>query len=258
MPLCRDAPPGQAAAAGRNCDKQSPLAVPMLSNMDFKRTLLYGGGLLLATTGPISLFTASDHFAGIRRSWFSGAGAAAPAQSAPPAAMPQPGTTESVAAGQRSAAPLPAVAVSDAALPSPTMAEALSFDVTADWIMRRWPRVSAGLAQVQLQGYRVPLVTGTSIADLAGSLTYYFTPQQHVQRITFRGTTGDPGALLALLANRYRFTRRLTNDPGVILYETVDSSNRTMGTAKIRSAKVIKANQPYTRFDVELAIDRPE
>jgi hypothetical protein len=233
-------------------------AVPMLSDMDFKKILLYGGGLLLATTGPISLFTASDHFGGIRKSWFPSAGAAVSAQSAPPAAIPQPGTTVSVAAGQRSAAPLPAAAVSDAALPSPSMAEALSFDVTADWIMRRWPRVSAGLAQVQLQGYRVPLVTGTSIADLAGSLTYYFTPQQHVQRITFRGTTGDPGALLALLANRYRFTRRLTNDPGVILYETVDSSNRTMGTAKIRSAKVIKANQPYTRFDVELAIDRPE
>jgi hypothetical protein len=230
----------------------------MLSDMDFKKILLYGGGLLLATTGPISLFTASDRLAGMRKSWFPSAGAAAPAQPAPSAAVPQPGTTESIAAGRLPAAQLTAAPGSDAALPSPSMAEVLSFDVTVDWIMRRWPRVSAGLAQVQLQGYRVPLVTGTSIADLAGSLTYYFNPQQQVQRITFRGATGDPGAMLALLANRYRFTRRLTNDPGVILYETVDAGNQTTGTAKIRSAKVIKANQPYTRFDVELAMDRPQ
>ena len=230
----------------------------MLSDMDFKRVLLYGGGLLLVFTGPISLFTASDYFAVIRKSWFSIAGAAAPAQAAPAATTPQPGTTNSVAAGRSSSAPLPASTVSDAALPTPSMAEVLSFDVTADWIMQRWPRVSSGLAQIQLQGYRVPLVTGTSLADLAGSLTYYFNPQQQVQRITFRGTTGDPGALLALLANRYRFRRRLTNDPGLTLYETVNPSNQTMGTAKIRSAKVIKANQPYTRFDVDLAMDRPE
>ena len=258
MTLCRNAPSGQAAAAGCNCDKQPPLIVPMLSDMDFKRILLYGGGVLLVASGPISLFATSDHFAKIQKSWFSSAGAAAPAQAAPSAAIPQPGTTESVAAGRLSSAPLPAVAVSDAALPTPSMAEVLSFDVTADWIMQHWPRVSSGLAQVQLQGYRVPLVTGTSLADLAGSLTYYFNPQQQVQRITFRGTTGDPGALLALLANRYRFTRRLTNDPGVILYESVNPSNQTTGTAKIRSARVIKANQPYTRFDVELAMDRPE
>ena len=122
-------------------------------------------------------------------------------------------------------------------MPSPSLAEVLRFDVTVDWVMQRWPRVSTGLPYLQLQGYRVPLVTGTGVADLAGSLTYYFNAQQQVQRITFRGTTGDPSALVALLAGRYHFARRLTNDPGVVLYEAVDSSNQPAGSLKIRSAR---------------------
>jgi len=56
-------------------------------------------------------------------------------------------------------------------------------------VISRWPRVSAGLAELQLQGYRVPLVSGTTANDLAGALTYYFNSRQQVQRITFQGTT---------------------------------------------------------------------
>ena len=48
------------------------------------------------------------------------------------------------------------------------------------------------LAELDVQGYRVPLVTGTSRDDLAGSLTYYFDKTHHVTHIHFRGTTGDP------------------------------------------------------------------
>ena len=61
---------------------------------------------------------------------------------------------------------------------------------------------------------------------------------------------------MALLTGRYHFARRLTNDPGVVLYEAVDSSNQPAGSLKIRSATVIKANQPYTRFEVDLVMDR--
>ena len=107
-------------------------------------------------------------------------------------------------------------------MPLPSLAEVLRFDVTVEWVLQRWPRVTTGLPQLQLQGYRVPLVSGTQISDVAGSLTYYFNARQQVQRITLRGTTGDPSALVNLLASRYHFARRLTNDPGIILYEAVD------------------------------------
>ena len=140
----------------------------------------------------------------------------------------------------------------------PVLAEVLRFDVTASWVMQHWPRVSTGLPYLQLQGYRVALVTGTRVTDLAGSLTYYFNAQQKVQRITFRGTTGDPSALVTLLTGRYGFARRVLNDPSVVLYEAVDSGNQPIGSVKIRSAQVIEANQPYRRFEVELVMDRAE
>jgi len=109
-----------------------------------------------------------------------------------------------------------------------------------------------------LQGDRAPLVTGTAMADVAGSLTYYFNAQQQVQRITLRGTTGDPSVLVTILTTQHHFTRRLTNDPGVVLYEAVDSGSQPAGTLQIRSANVISASEPRTRFEIDLVMDRAE
>ncbi len=232
----------------------------MLSHMEYKKTLAYIGGILLATGGPITLFSASDLASGAKRSWFGGtpsAAVAAPRQA--DAALLPP--TSDLAADSTSPAlvrPLAPIGAPVATWPPPSLGEALDFNVTVDWVMRRWSRVSTGLPRVQLQGYRVPLMSGTRLADVAGSLTYYFNARQQVQEITLHGTTGDPSALVALLANHYHFARRLTNDPAVVLYEAVDSSNQPAGTLKIRSAQVIKASQPYNRFEVDLAMDRPE
>jgi hypothetical protein len=63
---------------------------------------------------------------------------------------------------------------------------------------------------------------------------------------------------VTILTGQYRFVRRLTNDPGLVFYETVDANNRSAGTVRIRSAKVVRADQPYSRFEVELVMDRPE
>ena len=61
---------------------------------------------------------------------------------------------------------------------------------------------------------------------------------------------------MALLAARYHFTRRLANDPSLVLFEAVDSSNQPVGTLKIRSAKVVTADS-RSRFEIDLAVDRP-
>jgi hypothetical protein len=227
--------------------------MPILCNMvGLKRMLLCVGGLLLATGGPITLFTTSDLVGGLKRSWLANPAATATAASHQTAAA----TTE-VISSQPAIPASAAMAPSDAA-PMPSLAEVLRFDVSVPWVMQRWPRVSTGLPCLQLQGYRVPLVTGTKVTDLAGSLTYYFDARQQAQRITFRGTTGDPSALMVLLTSRYHFARRVLNDPGLMLYEAVDSSNQPVGSVKIRSATVINANQPYSRFEVELLMDRAE
>jgi hypothetical protein len=222
--------------------------------LQFKKFFLYGAGLVLALTGPISLFTGSDMLAGAKQHWFNWTGFSG-TKSSNPAATSAPYVPP---ASQLSAAiPTPGAPPTAAGLPMASMAEAFNFDATIDWVTRRWPRVSTGLAQVQLQGYRVPLTTGTGPTDLAGSLTYYFNSQQKVGRITFHGVTGDASALVAFLSSRYQFARRLTNDPGMILYEAVDESNQSLGQARIRTSSVISVNQPHSRFAVDLTINRP-
>jgi hypothetical protein len=138
-----------------------------------------------------------------------------------------------------------------------SLAEVFRFDVSPSWVLARWPQVPTGLAQLQYQGYRVPLVTGTAPDDLAGSLTYYFNAHQQVERIVFRGTTGDARKLVALLMQRYRFVRRLTNDPGIFLYESVQPDRKTKSVLLVRSADIVRADDPNHRFQVDLTLQRP-
>ncbi|HMP07303.1 MAG TPA: hypothetical protein PJ982_13200, partial [Lacipirellulaceae bacterium] len=90
--------------------------------------------------------------------------------------------------------------------PSYSLTEVLRFDVTKEWVYQRWPRKSTGLAELDLYGVRVPLVTGTQLTDLAGSLTYFFDYAGRVQRISFRGRTGDTTQLIYLAAQRFGLT----------------------------------------------------
>jgi len=142
--------------------------------------------------------------------------------------------------------------------PVDDLADVFRFDVTPGWVVARWPRVSTALAQLQLQGYRVPLVTGTARDDLAGALTYYFNPRQEMQRLTFHGTTGDARKLVHLVTTRYGLARRLTNAPGMFLYERIGPDGEAKSFLWIRPAAVVKASDPLGRLEVALLLERPE
>jgi len=214
------------------------------------RTMLKKGLLLLVPVltlfSPMLLFKAPAWWSELTAS-FSVAGPAAPAAA---------GQQKGAKPGQDGLAQAPAYPGDEA--PVYELAEVLRFDVSPGWVVQRWPRVSAGLAQIQLQGYRVPLVTGTREGDLAGSLTYYFNPRQQLQRVTFHGNTGDPRELVALLSSRFGFRRRLTNDPGVFLYETLDATGKPISFLWIRLAPVVKAEQPLERYEVAFLIEQPK
>jgi hypothetical protein len=135
-------------------------------------------------------------------------------------------------------------------------AEIFRWDLTTSWILARWPRVSAGLAEVERQGYRVPLVTGTSTDDLAGSLTYYFNAGQRLQRITFLGTTGDWRRLVALLATKFGFVREPDDDPSLFLFR-VREGRKVVSELRIKPAHIVRSDAPYNRFEVALLIERP-
>ncbi len=134
------------------------------------------------------------------------------------------------------------------------LAEAIRLDVTAAWVLGRWPRVTAGLPDADLQGYRVALVTGTREDDLAGSLTYYFNKHARCQRITFQGTTGDARRLIAYLSQRYGFKQQTSNDPNLYLYQ-IRWNGTPLSELHIRPARVIKADAPMARFEVLLALN---
>ncbi len=200
--------------------------------------------LAVAAGGPVAWYAAPDYWKAFRRQWFSSSQTAG-AQTASLDFLPEAGSSESP--------PRPLEGP-----PTQDLGEVLRFQgVTTGWVLGRWPRVATGLAELPLQGYRVPLVTGTKEQDLAGSLTYYFNAHQEVQRISFQGTTGDPRALIRHLTSQYKFTRRLTNDPGLFVYEVRDPTGEPKSVLTIRSAPVVKSSQRHGRFKVELRLERP-
>jgi hypothetical protein len=150
--------------------------------------------------------------------------------------------------------PFPAEPTKPNTTPVVDLAEALRLEVTSSWVLGRWPRVTAGLPDADLQGYRVPLLTGTREDDIAGSLTYYFNRQQRCARITFQGTTGDARRLIAYLEQRYGFKQQQSNDPNLYLYQIRWNGN-PLSELHIRPARVIKADAPMARFEVLLALN---
>lgn len=208
----------------------------------FRNLFLTGMGLVVAAGVPFVYYNAGD--------WLKSASASAAALV--PATGAAAGDQAAAAAGAAPGAP-PADRI-----PILAMSDALRFDITPDGILRYWPRVSTGLGQIQLHGYRVPLITGTAEDDVAGSATYYFNPQQQLQRITFYGTTGNPQRLLAVLAGRYNFARKVLNSPSMYVYEVADPSGLPpQSTCRIEQADVVKAAEPYTRYKISLTIERP-
>ena len=134
--------------------------------------------------------------------------------------------------------------------------EVLRFDLTPHSLAQRWPRVATSLTDLSMQGFRVPLVTGTAPDDLAGSLTYYFNHQRQLQRITFSGTTGDYRRLLQLLTVHYGFVNRPTNTPNVIVFE-IPSKGTPSSYLWIQPVDVVRVDQPLNRFQLTLVLERP-
>lgn len=136
------------------------------------------------------------------------------------------------------------------------MEQVFTFDVSTAWVLSHWPRVSASLAELDLQGYRVPLLTGTSESDVAGSLTYYFNREQQVEKITFHGAAGDTRRFVGLMEQRFGFRRELTDDPSLFLYQ-VKKWGKPTSELRITPSEVVRASDPHSRFAISLNLVRP-
>jgi len=124
------------------------------------------------------------------------------------------------------------------------------FDINKQWIMQRWDRVSTCPGDSGLHGLRVPLVTGTSSWDLHGSMTWYFDSRHQLQRITYRGWTGDASRLVQLLGSQYGLKPQPTHWAGLYL------SNR--GGLLMQHPAVIDKANPMQQLALILEINNPK
>ncbi|MBD16402.1 MAG: hypothetical protein CMJ72_14785 [Planctomycetaceae bacterium] len=139
---------------------------------------------------------------------------------------------------------------------SMSLSEIFRFDISKEWVYQRWARKSTALAELGLFGIRVPLVSGTRLQDLAGSLTYYFDSNGLLQRISFYGNTGDTTGLVMLVVNRYGFQRQATPIASEQLYQ-IRNETQVFSELHTRPAPVLWANAPHKSFTVELELQRP-
>ncbi len=140
--------------------------------------------------------------------------------------------------------------------PSLRLEEVFRFDVTKEWVYQRWARKSTALAELGLYGVRVPLVTGTQIHDVAGSLTYFFDRAGQVQRISFKGNTGDTTRVIAL-AQQKGLQQQVSPIVGEQLFQ-VKRGNDVFSEVHTKPSAVLWSSSPHDSFAVEMDLQRPE
>jgi hypothetical protein len=177
-------------------------------------------------------------------SWVSEAGSDEAAATAAP--EQSPAAVERLAAAPREEViAVPGPEVSD-------FGDIFRFDLSPQTITQRWSRVSTVLSDMQYQGYRVPLVTGTRESDLAGSLTYYYDGRPRTRRITFLGATGDPQRLVGYLGKYYAFRQMPGPSPRVMVYR---AHSRFRGELTVTPAEVIDKSQASSNYKVVLSLE---
>ncbi|MCM2374469.1 DUF6690 family protein [Aporhodopirellula aestuarii] len=132
--------------------------------------------------------------------------------------------------------------------------EALRFDLTPPMILNRFSRVSTVLADLQLEGLRVPVVTGIRSDDFAGTLTYYFDQSGSIQRINLHGFTGDTQRLVSTLTNHYGLEGERALDAGVY---TRRWNGIPVHLLRITHAPVVFSDAVHQKYTVFLELNQP-
>lgn len=133
--------------------------------------------------------------------------------------------------------------------------EVLRFDIVPGWLPQRFARVSTVTSNVQMDGLRVPLITGTQAKDIAGSLTYYFDAGQTLKRINLHGLTGDPTTLANLMVQFYQL--KPMQSLGGQLF-TSRWNNRVTSVMQVAPAPIIYAGADHSKYIIFLELNQPD
>ena len=227
------------------------------------RTLAMPTLLAASVAVPYVATNAPEWTEQLRKSTASAPAAPGPSQAtaaqpatAPPAGAAPPAVNAASNASQV-ASPLPPTHVQLAPDPTYSLSEVLRFDITKDWVYQRWERKSTALADLDLFGVRVPLVTGKQVYDIAGSLTYFFGADSRVKRISFRGRTGDTTQLAMLLHQRFGLQAVPSGIAGQQLLQ-VRQGDDVISELRTQTAPILWSNSPHESFSVEFELQDPE
>lgn len=139
--------------------------------------------------------------------------------------------------------------------PVQDFAEILRFDIAPQWVLSRWSRVTTVLSEYDLEGLRVPLVSGTRLDDIAGSLTYYYDKQHRLQRIALEGVTGDERRLAQHVQRYFGLKPEPSLYAGLLMAKW---NGRPKSALIVRHAPVVTSASPHMRLEVRMEINRPE
>ncbi|NND97184.1 MAG: hypothetical protein HKN47_07640 [Pirellulaceae bacterium] len=137
---------------------------------------------------------------------------------------------------------------------TPDLRAIMRFDVTPDDVIKRFARVSTVLADSSLQGLRVPIVTGTSEEDLAGTMTYYFDNRGHLQRLTLHGFTGNPNKIVQTMTSHYAMSQEPTLEAGVY---TKRWNGQPVHFLRLTHAPVVYHDAVHQKYTVFLELNEP-
>ncbi len=133
--------------------------------------------------------------------------------------------------------------------------EVLRFDISPDWVINRFSRVSTVLADLHLEALRVPIVTGTQADDMAGTLTYHFDRGHKLQRVTIHGFTGNPSRLVATMTQHYGLQKEPTLEAGVF---TRRWNGHPVHFFRLTHAPVVYSDAIHQKYTVFLELNQPD
>jgi hypothetical protein len=164
----------------------------------------------------------------------------------PPASQPIPQVIPQAYASGYLGSPIEGGVVND-------LREVLRFDIVPGWLPQRFSRVTTVTSNVQMDGLRVPLITGTQPKDIAGSLTYYFDASKALKRINLHGLTGDPTQLATLMVQFYQL--KPEQSLGGELF-TSRWNNRVTSVLQIAPAPIIYAGADHSKYILFLELNQ--
>ncbi len=139
--------------------------------------------------------------------------------------------------------------------PITDLRELLRFSWTQAELHSRFANVATVLADTRLRGVRVPVVTGTQIDDLAGTLTLYFDANDRVQRLNLHGFTGDAGRLRQVLTDVYGMAAEPNLEAGVM---TRRWNGAPISLLRLTYAPVVHSDAVHQKLTVFLELNQPD